>query len=116
MQRLPQSILPLKPVDFLVLLSLETRDRHGYGLMQVANRQLRRRALLGPGTLYRTLKELREDGLIAYAPAPADADSRRHYYQITPQGRRAARLEASRMAAWVDVARAGRLLEVEVEE
>ena len=107
---------PLRPLVFAILLALNEQDRHGYGIMQVANQQLRRRALLGPGTLYRTLKELREDGLIAYAPAPADADSRRHYYQITPQGRRAARLEASRMAAWVDVARAGSLLEVEVEE
>ncbi len=104
---------PLKPLDFAILLALNEQDRHGYGIMKVVNQQLRRRALLGPGTLYRTLKELREDGLIDYASAPADADSRRRYYRITPQGRRAAQLEAIRMAAWVDVARAGRLLELE---
>ena len=104
---------PLKPLDFAILLALNEQDRHGYGIMKLVNQQLRRRALLGPGTLYRTLKELREDGLIDYASAPADADSRRRYYRITPQGRRAAQLEATRMAAWVDVARAGRLLELE---
>ncbi len=107
---------PLKPLDFAILLALNAQDRHGYGIMKVVNQQLRRRALLGPGTLYRTLKELREAGLIDYASSPADADSRRRYYRITPQGRRAAQLEAIRMAAWVDVARAGRLLEVEAGE
>ncbi len=107
---------PLRPLVFAILLALNEQHRHGYGIMKVVNRQLRRRALLGPGTLYRTLKELREDGLIAYAPAPTDADSRRHYYQLTPRGRRAARFEAARMAAWVDVARASRLLEGQVGE
>ncbi len=107
---------PLRPLVFAILLALNEQHRHGYGIMKVVNRQLRRRALLGPGTLYRTLKELREEGLIDYASAPADADSRRRYYRITAQGRRTARLEAIRMAAWVDVARAGRLLDVEAGE
>ncbi len=107
---------PLKPLDFAILLALNEQDRHGYGIMKVVNQQLRRRALLGPGTLYRTLKELREEGLIDHASAPVDADPRRRYYRITPQGRRAAHLEATRMAAWVDVARAGRLLEVKAGE
>jgi len=66
--------------------------------------------VLGPGTLYRTLKELRDDGLIDYAKAPADADSRRRYYTITAEGRKAARAEAARMAGWVEAARSGRLL------
>ena len=107
---------PLKPLDFAILLALNEQNRHGYAIMKVVNQRLRRRVLLGPGTLYRTLKELREEGLIDYTSGPADADSRRRYYRITAQGRRTARLEASRMAAWVDVARAGRLLEVEVGE
>ncbi len=107
---------PLKPLDFAILLALNERDRHGYGIMKLVNQQLRRRALLGPGTLYRTLKELREAGLIDYASAPADADSRRRYYRITPQGRRAAQLEATRMANWVDLARTGRLLDAKAGE
>lgn len=102
---------PLRPLVFAILLALHERDRHGYGIMKAVNAQLRRRALLGPGTLYRTLKELRDEGLIAYAPAPAAADSRRQYYRITAKGRRFARVEAERMAVWVDVARAGHLLE-----
>jgi DNA-binding PadR family transcriptional regulator len=101
---------PLRPLVFAILLSLNERDRHGYDIMKVVNRQLRRRALLGPGTLYRTLGELREQGFIDYAQAPDGADARRRYYRLTAEGRRAARLEARRMAEWVDVARSSRLL------
>jgi DNA-binding PadR family transcriptional regulator len=107
----PDEVEPLRPLVFAILVALNERDTHGYGIMKVVNEQLQRRALLGPGTLYRTLKELRDDGLIAHARAPAGADSRRQYYRITPKGRGIARLEAERMAEWVDVARAGQLLE-----
>lgn len=109
-REIPPEGEPLRPLVFAILLALNERDLHGYAIMTVVNEQLRRRALLGPGTLYRTLKELKEDGLIAHAPAPSDADSRRHYYRITTKGRRVARAEADRMAVWVDAARAGRLL------
>ena len=102
--------LPLRPLVFAILIALNEDSRHGYALMNVVNERMNRRALLGPGTLYRTLKELREDGLIEYAPAPSDADPRRRYYAITVEGRAAARAEAARMASWVEAARKGRLL------
>jgi DNA-binding PadR family transcriptional regulator len=101
----------LRPVVFAILIALNEESRHGYGVMKLVNEQMGRRAVLGPGTLYRTLKELRDEGLIEYAPAPTDADTRRRYYRITAEGRRAARAEAARMAVWVDAARAGRLLQ-----
>jgi DNA-binding PadR family transcriptional regulator len=101
---------PLRSVVFAILIALNEESKHGYGLMKVVNEQMRRRAVLGPGTLYRTLKELRDEGLIEYAPSPTDADSRRRYYKITAEGRQAARAEAARMADWVDLARRGRLL------
>ena len=100
----------LRPVVFAILIALNEESRHGYGIMKLVNEQMGRRAVLGPGTLYRTLKELRDEGLIEYAPTPEDADSRRRYYRVTPEGRRVARDEAVRMAGWVDAARAGRLL------
>jgi DNA-binding PadR family transcriptional regulator len=102
---------PLRPLVFAILIALNEESQHGYGIMKVVNEQMGRRAVLGPGTLYRTLKELRDEGLIDYAPSPADADPRRRYYAITSEGRRAARLEAPRVADWVDLAKRGRLLQ-----
>ena len=101
---------PLRPVVFAVLVALSQQPMHGYGIMKAVNERLVRGGLLGPGTLYRTLKELREDGWVEYTEGPPDADSRRRYYRLTPSGLAVARTEASRMAAWVDAARSSRLL------
>ena len=109
-RKIPPEPEPLRPVVFAILIALNDAKLHGYGIMKVVNERMSRRAVLGPGTLYRTLKELREEGLIEYARAPTDADPRRRYYAITAHGRSVARAEAARMAEWVDAARAGRLL------
>lgn len=103
--------LPLRPLVFEILVALNEEHRHGYGIMKTVNERMGRRAVLGPGTLYRTLKELRTEGLIDYAPSRADADPRRRYYRITPDGRRVARAEALRMAELVEAARSNGLLQ-----
>ncbi|MCG8453394.1 MAG: HAD-IIIA family hydrolase [Spirochaetales bacterium] len=67
--------------------------------------------VLGPGTLYRSLKEMLRDGLIEAAAAPSpDDDPRRRYYALTEEGRTAVQDEAARMARIVDVARENRVL------
>lgn len=44
--------------------------------------------VLGPGTLYRCLKDLSADGLIAPSDAPSTAtSSHRKYYALTEAGR-----------------------------
>lgn len=96
---------PLRPVIFALLLSLGEADRHGYAIMQRVNQRLGHRAIVGPGTLYRNLKELRERGWIAHVEGPVEADARRQYYTLTTVGRRAAAAEAARMAELVDAAR-----------
>jgi len=106
---------PLRPLVFAILLALIDQDRHGYGIMKAVNEQLGRRAVLGPGTLYRTLAELRDDGLIDHTEAPPGSDPRRRYYRITEHGRRSARIEARRMASWVEMARSRRLLAGDAE-
>jgi DNA-binding PadR family transcriptional regulator len=69
---------------------------------------------LRPGSLYRALNRLLEDGLVQELderPDPAVDDERRRYYRLTPLGRRVAAAEAARLEAQVRSARAARLLE-----
>lgn len=109
----PESLLPLRPVVFEILLILNETERHGYALMQDVKERTAGRWILGPGTLYRTLQELQDQGLIEPSkkrPVPELDDRRRRYYRLTRFGRLVARAEAKRMASLVEVAKAGRLL------
>jgi DNA-binding PadR family transcriptional regulator len=105
--------LPLRPVEFTVLLSLAAGERHGYGIIQ--DTEARGDASVPDvGTLYRALRRMQDQGLIGAADrrhAPDADDERRNYYRITPLGLRVARAEARRMAALTRAARIGGLLE-----
>ena len=99
--------LPLPTAVFHILVSLATRDAHGYAIMQeVASRA---GVKMGPGTLYTTVRRLLEQGLVVElrtAPDGDGADPRRRYYQLTPLGRDVARAEAARLTDLVRQARA----------
>ncbi len=104
--------LPLRPVEFHILLSLAAGERHGYRIIQDAES---RGATMVPdvGTLYRALHRMQDQGLIRAAerrPAPDASDERRNYYRITELGLRVARAEATRMEALTRAARIGGLL------
>jgi DNA-binding PadR family transcriptional regulator len=107
-----RALLPLRPLVFELLLLLGRDDQHGYALMRALADRAERRFVLGPATLYRTLKELREHGLIEEAEAAAGAgdDERRRTYRLTGHGRAVAAAEAQRLEALVDAARSARLL------
>ncbi|MCZ6918766.1 MAG: PadR family transcriptional regulator [Gemmatimonadetes bacterium] len=109
----PESLTPLRPVIFQILLILNDEERHGYGIMQDVNAHSRVGLILGPGTLYRTLNEMQRLNLIERSdrrPAPDADDERRRYYRLTEFGRQVATAEAARMAGLVQTARAGDLL------
>jgi DNA-binding PadR family transcriptional regulator len=109
----PESLLPLSPAAFHILLALVDGERHGYGIMQETARRGEGRVTLGPGTLYRSIRRLLADGLIEESderPVPELDDERRHYYRITPFGLRVAGAEAERMAALVRAAELKHLL------
>jgi DNA-binding PadR family transcriptional regulator len=105
--------LPLRPVEFHVLLSLASSgERHGYGIIQDAEAR-GETAVPDVGTLYRALRRMQDQGLIEPAQRREDdeaGDERRNYYQATPLGLRVARAEARRLAALTDAARIGGLL------
>jgi DNA-binding PadR family transcriptional regulator len=105
--------LPLRPVEFEVLLSLAIGERHGYGIIQDAEARG-----LGPapdvGTLYRALRRMQDQGLIDASDrraAPDAGDERRNYYRVTSLGVRVARAEAARLAALTRAAVTSGLLE-----
>lgn len=98
----------LTPAAFHILMALADEDRHGLGIVDEVDRRSGGEVQLGPGTLYGTIKRLREDALIEEARAASDAsdhDPRRRYYAITPAGREAVAREARRMEVMVHVAR-----------
>lgn len=104
-QRNEPVTLPLRPHVFHILLALSGGDLHGLGIADEVERSSEGLLELGPGTLYRTLAELTDGGLIRSAPAPdADADPRRKYYRITRAGRALLVREVGRMKRVVGLA------------
>ncbi|HEX7117181.1 MAG TPA: PadR family transcriptional regulator [Longimicrobiales bacterium] len=102
---------PLNPPVFHILLALSERVMHGLGIADWVEATTGGAVELGPGTLYRSLKEMTVRGLIREAAAPeAEADPRRKYYAITAEGRRRVAAEAARLERLVEVARRMRLL------
>src|SRR5215510_11766007 len=90
-----ETLLPLRPVEFHVLLSLAGGERHGYGIMQDIKE--RGEAVPDIGTLYRALARMVDQGLIETTDSRASAagdDARRNYYGITDIGLRVAKAEA----------------------
>ncbi len=109
-----ESLLPLKNLEFEILLTLADGERHGYAIMTEVEERSRGLLRLHPGTLYRTLSRLLELGLLeetADRPDPESDDQRRRYYRITAQGRRVVSLEASRLEAQLRLARSKGLVE-----
>ncbi len=92
---------PLRPRVFAILLALAGGPRHGYGIMRSLQEEPGEGWLLGPATLYRTLKEMEGSGLIAAADGPDEESGGppRRYYRLTAHGRRVGSVEAARMAS-----------------
>jgi DNA-binding PadR family transcriptional regulator len=101
------SYLPLTAVVFEILVSLASGDRHGYSILSGIRK--RTSEPLRPGSLYRALNRLLEEGLVEELderPDPELDDERRRYYRLTPRGRRVAEAEAARLDAQLRRARA----------
>ena len=54
----------LKPAVFHILLALSGRDLHGLGIADAVEQATDGSVVLGPGTLYRSLKEMMQADLI----------------------------------------------------
>src|SRR3954464_8284353 len=108
-QRDPDLLLPLTPAVFHILLSLVDGDHHGYSIMQEVNGYAQGKLRLGPGTLYRSIKQMLAQGLIIEwdeRPDPALDDQRRRYYRLTDFGQRVLTAETERLEHILRLARA----------
>ena len=108
-----RAFLPLRPVEFQVLLVLADGDLHGYGIIRETERRTEGELILEPGTLYRALRRMVAAGLVneaARKPVSDSDDERRRYFAITELGRKVAAAEATRMERLVAAARHSALL------
>jgi DNA-binding PadR family transcriptional regulator len=105
----PQTLVPLTPAIFHILLALGKADLYGLVIMQEVGNLTHQQVQLGPGTLYRSLQRMVLDGLIEErgdVNHVAPRDERRRVYRLTPFGHQVAHLEAQRLATLVEVAKA----------
>jgi DNA-binding PadR family transcriptional regulator len=104
----PGRVLPLTPAVFNILLALADGEKHGYAIMLEVEANTNGQVLMGPGTLYGSIKRMLHAGLLEESDDRADPkldDERRRYYRLTGLGRRTLQMEAERLAAQVRVAR-----------
>ena len=109
----PEDFLPLTPAVFNILLALADGEKHGYGIMLEVEANTNGQVLMGPGTLYGSIKRMLKAGLIEESDKRADPemdDQRRKYYKLTNLGRRVLSMEAERLASQVMIARAKNVL------
>jgi DNA-binding PadR family transcriptional regulator len=107
----PQELLPLKPIELLVLTMLSAGERHGYGLRQDIVAHTKGRIALEAGNLYRHIRNLQNEGLVEETePRAVSDDERRIYYRLLPFGRRVLAAELLRLKALMRIAEDNRVL------
>src|SRR5271155_1179669 len=104
----PESLLPLPPATFHILIALADEDRHGYAIIQDIAARTNGELKLSAGTLYRSIPRMMDQGLVVETntrPAPDLDDERRRYSRTPRLGIAVAGAEARRHAQLVKMAR-----------
>ena len=112
----PEDFLPLKPVEFMILMTVAAGERHGYGIMLDIAERTGGSVRLEAGGLYRSIRRLLADKLLTESmrrPASDLDDERRRYYALSPLGKRVVAAEALRLRALVREAEACRIIDPE---
>ncbi len=92
----------LSQSEFYILLSLAIKSRHGYEIMKQVEQDSGRKVLLGPGTLYGSIKRMLQSSLIEEV---AGDNPRRKYYRLTEKGRTSLSSELQRYNDAVELAK-----------
>lgn len=105
----PQELLPLHPLSFEVLLLLLDGPAHAYLIVKQLAEQAPSGQQVMPANLYRRIRDMLDQELIAER-AVHDDPRRRREFRITPLGKRVARAEALRLQEALSAARSKGLL------
>ncbi len=102
---MPDDFVP--PAEFRILLALVDGPKHGHAIRQEVLERTGGRVDLGPGTLYGAIKRLARRAWIREIDPPEgeEGDGRRRFYQLTKDGRNAARAEVGRLSELLATAR-----------
>lgn len=92
----------LSQSEFYILLSLAIKSRHGYEIMKQVEQDSGKKVLLGPGTLYGSIKRMLEAKLIEEVSGD---NPRRKYYTLTEKGRTSLSSELQRYNDAVELAK-----------
>jgi DNA-binding PadR family transcriptional regulator len=99
----------MKSRVYLILLALADLDLHGLGIARAVQELSKGRTRLWPASLYGTLDELAESGLIEELAdrrqRPADESEKKRFYRLTRAGHRALAAETDRLAGLVKIAK-----------
>jgi DNA-binding PadR family transcriptional regulator len=101
----------LTSAQFHILLTLAEGPRHGYAIMQEIEERTDGAVALGPGTLYRSIKQLLERGLIVEVDGDPGASRQRRPYLLTADGVARTAAEARRLRSLVQWAEDAAVLE-----
>ena len=97
--------LPMRPAAFAVVAALSQGPKPGIDILEEVNATVPGSPLLGPGTLYRLMRELRQQGLIAREERGAHCpDERQAHHSLTPLGRAVLRAESARLRRTLNLA------------
>ena len=99
--------MPLTVPIFYILLSLATKERHGYDIMRQVKLDSNDKVKLGAGTLYGALSRMLDNKLIVELKT---SHARRKYYQLTDKGRSILTNELQRYNEAVQLAKQKKLL------
>ena len=98
--------VPLRPTAFAVLAALAESPRPGIDVLDQVNATVAGRPILGPGTLYRLLRDLRRSGLLTHTETAAGVDDdRQSYHALTPLGAAVLRAELDRLGRTIMLAK-----------
>ena len=112
------SILPMNPRVFMILLAFAEGSAHGYQVKKAVEERSGGAIRLDAGSLYRSLAKLVDEGLVVESgerPDPEMDDTRRRYYELTDKGRVVVSAEAARLAELVEYAKRKNLVGLPAE-